>query len=115
MRPDVIRLRRLVIGEAARFPDLARRYYEAVPGRVYDALAKMLAALDRNGRLAIADPDLAAHELAWLIIGWPLDRGMFLDGADSVRGFDFDRVADESVRFFVAGHRSQRGHPARTR
>ena len=37
MQPDVLRLRRLVMGEAGRFPDLARTYYERVPGRVINA------------------------------------------------------------------------------
>ncbi|GAB3882729.1 hypothetical protein GCM10029964_040930 [Kibdelosporangium lantanae] len=31
MRPQVLQMRRLLIGESARFPDLARTYYEKAP------------------------------------------------------------------------------------
>src|SRR5579859_2118878 len=41
IRPEVLRLRRLVIGEAGRFPELARTYHERVPGRVYAGLAQL--------------------------------------------------------------------------
>src|SRR4051794_32961180 len=40
--PQVLALRRLVISEAARFPDLAATYYERTPSRVLAALAAHL-------------------------------------------------------------------------
>ena len=39
MQPQVLQLRRLVIAEAGRFPELARTYYERAPERVIAALA----------------------------------------------------------------------------
>jgi transcriptional repressor AefR-like protein len=51
MRPDVLLLRRLVLGEVGRFPDLARSYYERVPGRVLDGLAELFAELAAKGRM----------------------------------------------------------------
>ncbi len=104
IRPEVLRLRRLVIGEAARFPDVARTYFETVPGRVYDALADLLDELRDEGRLTLDDPVLAAHQFAWLILGWPLDRGMFLDVESAIGDVDLDHVADEAVRVFLAAY-----------
>ena len=37
MQPRILRLRRLVIGEAGRFPDLGRTFYEQGPGRTIAA------------------------------------------------------------------------------
>src|SRR5262249_35089639 len=39
LRPEVIALRRLLIGEAREFPALAAEYFDRAPGRVLDALA----------------------------------------------------------------------------
>jgi TetR/AcrR family transcriptional regulator, mexJK operon transcriptional repressor len=73
----VIPLRRLVIGEAARFPDLAVEYYRRAPQLVMSRLARALAELDAAGHLDVPDPELAAEHLAFLSIGASLDRAMF--------------------------------------
>jgi TetR/AcrR family transcriptional regulator, mexJK operon transcriptional repressor len=67
----------LVLGELGRFPDLARTYYERVPGRVIAALAALFAELADQGRLRLEDPAVAAEHFAWLTLGDQLDRGMF--------------------------------------
>jgi TetR/AcrR family transcriptional repressor of mexJK operon len=103
--PEAVQLRRLVIGEAGRFPDLAREYYERVPQRVVAALAVQLARLAERGLLRIADPPTAANHLAWLILGPPLDAAMF--GADGTSGAvdALDRSADMAVNVFLAAYR----------
>ncbi len=106
IRPEVLRLRRLVIGEAGRFPDLARAYFEAVPERVYAALADLFADLDRAGRLHASDPMLASHHFAWLFLGWPLDRGMFVVGDELPEPSELDRLAAEGVLAFLAAYRA---------
>ncbi len=103
--PEAVQLRRLVIGEAGRFPDLAREYYERVPQRVIAALAHQLARLAQRGRLRIKDADLAANHLAWLILGPPLDAAMFgATGEDSAHD-DLDRLADAAVDVFLGAYR----------
>jgi TetR/AcrR family transcriptional repressor of mexJK operon len=103
IRPEVLRLRRLIIGETGRFPDLARTYFEAVPERTAGKLAELFTDLDRDGRLRVGDPLLAAHHFAWLVLGWPLDRGMFA-GDDEDAGPDPDVLASEAVRVFLAAY-----------
>lgn len=80
LSPRVVRLRRLLIGEAERFPELARQYYQRAPGRVMDALAGALARLDERGQLAVDEPRLAAEHFAFLVLGAPLDRALFTAG-----------------------------------
>lgn len=106
IRPEVLRLRRLVIGEASRFPELARAYFEAVPERVYQALSGLFAELGREGRLRVTDPELAAHHFAWLLLGWPLDRGMFIVDAEPAEDAELERLAREGVRAFLAAYAS---------
>lgn len=105
IRAEVLQLRRLVIGEAARFPELARKYYEGVPERVYAALAGLFRKLKNERRLSLDDPDAAAHHFVWLMLGWPLDRAMFYGTGAGLRGADLDRIADDAVNVFLAAYR----------
>ena len=104
IRPEVLRLRRLVVGEAGRFPELARTYYERVPGRVCSTLAQLLEELAARGELTIDDPDLAAQHLVWLVLGLPLDRGMFDVDAAAPTTERLDHIADAGVRVFIAAY-----------
>jgi TetR/AcrR family transcriptional regulator, mexJK operon transcriptional repressor len=101
-RPDVIRLRRLVIAEAGRFPDLARAYYERVPQRVVAAFARLFGELSQDGRLHVDDPNTAAEHFVWLALGVPLDRGMFISPPEDD---DLNHIADSAVKVFLSAYR----------
>lgn len=103
IRPEVLRLRRLVIGEAGRFPGLARRYYELVPERVYQALADQFQRLADRGLLSINDATLAAHHFAWLALGTPMDAAMF-DEDRLPEPAELDRLADAAAAIFLAAY-----------
>ncbi len=104
VRPDVVRLRRLVIGEAGRFPVLARRYFETVVQSSYTSLAGLFGTLAEQRSLTVPDPMVAAHQFAWLTLGWPLDAAM-LCGDEALAGIDLDAMADDAVRVFLAAYR----------
>ena len=104
VRPEVLRLRRLVIGEAGRYPELARTYHERVPQKVYLALATLFRDLSHQGQLRIDDPVLAAHHFAWLTIGKDLDHGMFFDPAERSAGAELDGTADAAVAAFLRAY-----------
>jgi TetR/AcrR family transcriptional repressor of mexJK operon len=106
MRPQVLQLRRLVIAEAGRFPDLARTYYERAPLRVLNALAAKLGRLAERGLLRIDDPSTAADHFAFLILGRPLDQAMFSAEAGSLTEAELNSVADNGVRVFLAAYRA---------
>ena len=97
----VVRLRRLLIGEAHRFPDLAAEYYRLAPGRIMATLAGALSSLAVRGQLRVDDPSRAAEQLAFLILGPALDRAMF-EGPPSRRALT--RAADDGVRAFLAAY-----------
>lgn len=73
----IVPLRRLLISEATRFPEFARDYYERAPGRVMATLAGGLRRFDERGLLGIDDAQMAAEQLAFLVLGASLDRALF--------------------------------------
>jgi AcrR family transcriptional regulator len=107
LQPRVLRLRRLVITEAARFPELGRAFFEQGPGRTIDALADTFAHLGARGLLDITDAHLAARQFNWLIMSAPVNRAMLLGEDRAPDPADIQRWAGEGVRTFVAayGHR----------
>jgi len=80
VRPEVITLRRLLIGETRVLPSLARHYFDRVPGQVIQALASGFEQLARIGVLRVADAPRAGAQFAYLVAGEHLDRAM-LGGA----------------------------------
>jgi TetR/AcrR family transcriptional regulator, mexJK operon transcriptional repressor len=93
--PDVIRLRRLVIAEAVRFPELAAAYYAQAPQRGLAAVSEGLGSLVERGLLAIDDLDLAAAHFAYLVLGPLIDQALFLPHEG--------RAPDQIERYAVAG------------
>jgi TetR/AcrR family transcriptional regulator, mexJK operon transcriptional repressor len=75
-RPEVLMLRRLLIGEARAFPALGREYFERAPGAVIEALAAGFEHLGGSGLLRLADARSAAAQFAYLVAGEALDRGV---------------------------------------
>jgi len=69
LNPDVNRVYRSVVAEAARFPELGRAMYEAGPGQGRAHLARFFAAATERGVLAVPDPELAAEQFGAMIIG----------------------------------------------
>ena len=101
--PRLLELRRLVIGEAARFPELGRTYFERGPGQTIDTLASEFERLADRGLLRVADPRLAAELFNWMVLSIPLNRAMFSPTPD-FDATELDRYADEAVRVFLAAY-----------
>jgi TetR/AcrR family transcriptional repressor of mexJK operon len=77
MQPDALRLRRLVIAYADRFPELGRSWYEQGFERVLATLASAFAELDRRGLLEVDDAELAAQHFVGMLLWIPVNRAMF--------------------------------------
>jgi AcrR family transcriptional regulator len=101
--PQLLRLRRLVIGEAGRFPELGRAYYQGAPGRTVETLVSRFHALERRGLLHLDDARLAAQNFIWLVLSIPLNRAM-LSGEERFEDAELRRYADEAVRVFLAAY-----------
>jgi TetR/AcrR family transcriptional regulator, mexJK operon transcriptional repressor len=101
--PRLLQLRRLVIGEAGRFPELGRTYYERGPGRSTETLASRFQVLAERGLLRLDDAQLAAQHFNWLVLSIPLNQAMFSVDLDFSPA-ELDRYADEAVRVFLAAY-----------
>jgi AcrR family transcriptional regulator len=103
-QPQLLRLRRLVIGEAGRFPELGQAYYKRGPGRTEETLGSRFQHLAQRGLLHIDDAALAAQHFIWLVLSIPLNRAM-LTGAEDFTEAELERYADEATRVFLAAYR----------
>ncbi|WP_324653940.1 TetR/AcrR family transcriptional regulator [Georgenia sp. H159] len=73
----VQQLRRLVIAEATRFPELGRLYWERGFLRTISSVARCLEVLDSRALLEVDDAELAAHHFAGLMLWIPGNQAMF--------------------------------------
>lgn len=104
LTPRLMQLRRLVIGEAARFPELGRMLHAGGPGRAIAALATIFARWGEQGLLAIDDPMVAASDFNWLVMADPVNRAMLLGDAAIPDAGEIKRHAQNSVRVFLAAY-----------
>jgi len=105
LRPNVLSLRRLIIAEAERFPDLARTYFEQAPSRGIDVIAHGLRTYEERGLLDLGDARLAAAQFAYLVLGIPQDRAQFCP-QERPSPAERDRLAAGAVRVFLAAYRA---------
>jgi TetR/AcrR family transcriptional repressor of mexJK operon len=113
-QPEVLRLRRLVIGEAGRFPHLGEAYFKQGFEAGLAAVATSIEQLAAENRLQVDDPRLAAQHFSGLILWVPLNRAMFT-GSDEPPA-DLDHFATAGARAFLAAYapaaREQASKPA---
>lgn len=104
MTPTLMQLRRMVIGEVGRFPQLGRTLYEAGPGRAIARLATVLQHYSERGEIAVTNPERAAKQFNWLLMGGPTSEVMHLgDGAIPTEPEMQTQVA-EAVAVFLAAY-----------
>jgi len=68
-RPDVVRIRAILIGESPRFPDLATQFYEQGPQRTLAHLARFFARQQQEGYFTEADPHFLAEQFLGALRG----------------------------------------------
>ena len=107
MRPEVVALRRLLIGESREFPALGAKYFDRAPGQVLEALASGFDHLGQVGLLRVADARIAAAQFAYLVAGEPLDRAVLV-GTTPPREHVI-ACAREGVQTFLARYGATRG------
>jgi TetR/AcrR family transcriptional repressor of mexJK operon len=106
MEPQLLRLRRLVIANADRFPNVGRIWYEQGFERVLASLATCFKRLADRGVLRVDDQLLAANHFVGLLLWIPVNKVMF--GGDDQRSPDADleRYADAAARVFLTAYRA---------
>ena len=104
LTPRVVAVRRLLIGAARRFPDLAADYFDRVPRAVIRAIASRLERYGEAGLLAVPDPGAAAEHFAYLVLGARLDRALFEPGI--VPEHEIDEAARAGAAVFLRAYRA---------
>ncbi|MEV4199781.1 TetR/AcrR family transcriptional regulator [Micromonospora globbae] len=102
---DVLRLRRLVIAEADRFPEVGRAWFERGFDRALVILGDSLQEMAGRGLLrSLDDPRRAAYQFAGLVMYQPMNQAMFAgsDGLPSAR--ELKRIAHSAVEVFLAAY-----------
>jgi len=100
VRPEVVALRRLLIGEAQVFPGLAAEYFDRAPAQVMRVLASGFEDLARRKLLRLDDKNVAAAQFAYLVAGEPLDRAILVGETPAQE--HVVACAEEGVKTFLA-------------
>lgn len=112
LTPTLMQLRRMVIGEVGRFPQLGRTLYEAGPGRAIARLTTGLQHYIERGEIAMTDPVRAAKQFNWLLMGGPTSEVMYLGEAAIPTEPEMRTQVDETVAIFLAAYGREATPPA---
>jgi TetR/AcrR family transcriptional repressor of mexJK operon len=100
----VQRFRRLVIAEAARFPEVGRAYYDGAFEHTIGLMADLLASANERGWLHIDEPRMAANQLAGLLLWVPSNRIMMTGRFDAITNAEVESGREAGVRVFLAAY-----------
>ena len=105
LQPDVLRLRRLVVAEADRFPEISATWFEGAFHQSVVLLGESMARLAERGMLRpLSDPTLTAYQFAGLVMYKPMNQAMFAGTAAQLDPAEFERIADLAADVFVAAY-----------
>ncbi|RUW62993.1 TetR/AcrR family transcriptional regulator [Mesorhizobium sp. M7A.F.Ca.US.008.03.1.1] len=103
MNDELLKLRRLIIANADRMPQLGRSWYEKGFERMLASVASCFQKLTNRGLLETSDPRLAASHLFGMLLWIPMNEAMFT-GSNPRSKADLERHADASVEAFLAAY-----------
>jgi TetR/AcrR family transcriptional repressor of mexJK operon len=104
LTPRLMQLRRMVIGEVERFPELGKALFENGPQKAINRLALACAHYNEIGQLNTPDPLEAANFFNWIVMGAPTSAAMLLGDAGIPDRDERHRHAMESVRIFLCAY-----------
>lgn len=104
LTPRLMQLRRVVIGEVSRFPELGKALYESGPKRAMAAMATTFRRLADRGLLRIEDAAVAASHFNWLVMSQPLNQAMLLGDSGIPEPAALRNHAADAVRVFLAAY-----------
>lgn len=102
-RPEVVAMHRLVVGEAAKDPNIAALMFEVGPDRVLSAFVELLQAWTHKGILEIRDARLAASNFFYMLRG-ELHERLVLGLSETPGEAEIKRRVDECVEVFLRAY-----------
>lgn len=103
MRPDLLSLARLIIGEVQRFPEIGRAYQESGPDRLLRGIMDYLEGRRTAGQLAFEDAELAAQDLWGLILSAPRTQALYMPDHLPTRA-EVARYLNNGLRVFLKAY-----------
>jgi TetR/AcrR family transcriptional repressor of mexJK operon len=100
LSPEAIRMEQIVTGEAPRFPEVARIFYEQGPQRVLALVARYFDEARARGLVAVADPAFAARQFLMALKAPNCEEMMGLGPLPSEARGEF---IEKAVRLFLDG------------
>jgi TetR/AcrR family transcriptional regulator, mexJK operon transcriptional repressor len=104
LSPNLMQLRRLVIGEAQRFPQLGKTLHKAGPLRSINRLTQAFDHYKNAGSFKGKDTRSAAEFFNWILMGGPVNAAMLLGDTAIPKLPQLRKHAQESVRIFLAAY-----------
>ena len=101
-RPDVVRMRAILIGESPRFPDLATQFYEQGPKRTLAHLAEFFRLQQRAGLITDIDAEFLADQFISAVRGERMQR-LQLGLEPTPDETEIESWVQNAVRLFLAG------------
>ncbi|WP_298261532.1 TetR/AcrR family transcriptional regulator [Bradyrhizobium sp.] len=104
MNEELLKLRRLIIANADRMPQLGRNWYKDGFERMLDTMASCFERLTNRGLMKATDPHIAASHFFGMLLWIPMNEAMFTGNSNPLSKAKLDRHADASVEAFLAAY-----------
>lgn len=101
MTPRLMQLRRMVIGEVERFPELGEALHENGPKNSIARLTHAIKFYHMKGLLYAPNADAAARQFNWILMGAPTNDAMLLGDKGIPNKDALKAQAQETVRIFL--------------
>lgn len=103
MRPDLLSLARLIIGEVQRFPEIGRAYQASGPDHLLRGIMRYLEHQRGARRLIFEDAELAAQDLWGLILSAPRTQALYMPDLQPDRAM-LSRYIFNGLRVFLKAY-----------
>jgi TetR/AcrR family transcriptional repressor of mexJK operon len=104
MDEDILKLRRLIIANADRMPQLGRTWYERGFERMIGSIATCFRTLTARGLMTAGDPVLAANHFLGMLLWIPSNEAMFTGNTHPRSKAELESHADASVEAFLLAY-----------
>lgn len=105
MRPDVLRLRRLIMAEADRFPQTCGAWFERGFQQTLLRIGEAMRRLAERGLLGeLPDPTLVAYHFAGLLMYKPMNQVMFAGTQAAPDAAELDVLCERAADVFLAAY-----------